>query len=1096
MICRILLTGLVLAGSLQAQTLASPQAPPAKADFGKLPLAFEQNRGQAPADMQFVSRTPTANLYLGGSDAYLQTVQYRPGQHAADIKISAVQTLRMHLAGAAKSPHAEAIEPLPGVASYMNSNDRSRWASNLPTFGRIKLDSVYNGIDLIYYGTTGKLEYDFVVSPNADPSQIKLDFEGAKAALHGNHLVLQTAGPQVTFDAPVSYQQIAGQRRVVDSSYHIAANGEVSFHLGAFDHSQPLIIDPQVVYTAELGTGNNNNVTGKIVVDSSGALYLVGTTLSYNFPVTPGAFQSVCGPAAGGLASSGGVYCGTNGYGETAAYVSKISADGSTLLYSTYLSGHLGGESGASVAVDSTGIAYVLGNTSSDDFPITSNAFQTSCLPSQPPGFESQPVPPTSQCNNYGNGGGTEYTINGPVLFFAKLNPSGTQLLYSSFLGGSFAAYAFDTALDNAGNWYLFGQTSLDNSSDLYGNGGGHVQFTGFTSSGFQTVFSGAAFGGVANVGVFLSEFNNAGTKLLYGTWYGDLVDGINVQPQSFAVGQNGIVYTGGYTSAVNLPTTSGTLKPACVAGSGGNCNKGNGFLAEFDTTKSGSASLAAATFIGGTTPTGGSTNDLINSMKTDAANNLYFTGYSQDMDFPTTSGSYSPACPNPGGGGCNAAVVVKMPPGLAKEVWGTWIGDTANFYNTIGNSIAVDPAGNSFIMGQGTEGTGFPCVNCFTEYTNSNIIFAELSASGAKLLWATFFGNAAENDGLYTQYPIGLTVDAKDNVYWFGSTNDALSGATPGAYQTLASAYGSMHTIFGKISSPTLDDSTTAVTVTPSTVTVGTNSKLSVTVTGSSGTPTGTAALYLDGVYVESITLTKGTDSVEIPTTDISEGKHAVGVIYSGDSVYSGTTTIVSLTVNFLTSTTTLAATPAAISVGQPVTLKATVTGTSATPTGKVNFTVDGFVIGSANLSGGVATFTASSNGQAPGSYPIVAKYVGTTPYNPSSSSSKTVVLAKAATSTTFTATPSTVTPPDSVDLVATVTRTASGATGFATGTVTFEVGSQVIATVKLNASGAAGLSASTSGIPAGTYPVTAKYSGDSDDAASTSSAVSVTVK
>jgi hypothetical protein len=244
-------------------------------------------------------------------------------------------------------------------------------------------------------------------------------------------------------------------------------------------------------------------------------------------------------------------------------------------------------------------------------------------------------------------------------------------------------------------------------------------------------------------------------------------------------------------------------------------------------------------------------------------------------------------------------------------------------------------------------------------------------------------------------------------------------------------------------------------------------------------------------GTYSSSTKLYTGSATLK-PT---AAGTYTYALTCGG--VESGIATLTVSGTSKTDSTTTLTATPNPATVGETVTLKATVTGSSGTPTGKVTYSVESVTLGSATLNGsGVASLAASSNGQAPGSYPVVASYGGSSTYNTSESKAVTVTLNKAPTSTTLTASPTSVTPPADVTLTATVKRSASGATGTPTGNVVFSVNGVTLATVKVDGSGVATLKASSQGQAAGKYPVTAKYGGDGSDNASTSTAVTVTVK
>ena len=432
-------------------------SPAAVSNFGHLPLGFERNMGQTAPQVQWLARTPESTLYLAGNDATVQInhldIVLRDG---VEVPQAHSASLRMSLLNSQPARASTGTALLPGSVNYFRGTDRSHWQKDVPMYGRVQLDEVYPGINLLYHGERGQLEYDFIVAPNAQPSRIALKFTGAAPTIAANGDLLLTVPNESTvhFDKPIVYQLVDGERRLIDSSYRLARNGRVGFNLGAYDHSRELIIDPKLVFLGTLGAGNYPYATnlGQMTVDSTGALYFIGTTNDPGYPVTGSAYQKVCGPATGSNASNGGVYCGT--YGATSAYVTKISADGTQLIYSTYLSGGGGYEQGTSIAVDSAGIAYLLGATASNDFPVTSDAFQKLCQPGQSPGFHSAQTP-TAQCNNFGHGGGTEYTVNGPVFFFAKLSANGSTLLYSSFLGGSEGATPLATALDSAGELVL-----------------------------------------------------------------------------------------------------------------------------------------------------------------------------------------------------------------------------------------------------------------------------------------------------------------------------------------------------------------------------------------------------------------------------------------------------------------------------------------------------------------------------------------------------------------------------------------------------------------------------------------------------------------
>src|SRR5882672_3973814 len=366
--------------------------------YGKLPLHFEANRGQADKAVRFLSHGAGYSLYLTADEAVL--VLSKP---AADAKRVA---LRMNLVGAARTPAVSGIDELPGKANYLIGKDQSKWRRNVPTYARVRYREVYPGIDLVYYGNQRRLEYDFVVAPGADPSKIVLGFKGAeKLAIDAEgDLVLHTSSGDLRQHKPIIYQNVDGVRREIDGSYVRKGAGRIGFKLAAYDRTQPLVIDPVLSYSTFLGGSAGEGIAG-IAVDTTGAAYIAGSTGSADFPATAGAFDT-----------------SFNG-GSSDVYVVKLNAAGSALVYSTFLGGSAG-DSAAGIAVDATGAVYVAGSTSSSDFPTTAGAFDTSF-----------------------NGGNP---FSSADVFVAKLDAAGSTLVYSTFLGGSGNETSGGVAVDAA----------------------------------------------------------------------------------------------------------------------------------------------------------------------------------------------------------------------------------------------------------------------------------------------------------------------------------------------------------------------------------------------------------------------------------------------------------------------------------------------------------------------------------------------------------------------------------------------------------------------------------------------------------------------
>ncbi len=416
------------------------------ASYGQLPLSFESNQGQTDPSVNFLSHGSGYGLFLTPTEAVLSLQKA-----AADpTSAPAPDVLRMQLVGANAAPHIVGQDQLPGTSNYLVGNDPSQWHTNIANYGKVEYQDLYPGVNLVYYGNQQQLEYDWVVTPGADPGVIRLAFTGQQGLeLDGQgNLVLHTAGSDVVEQAPVVYQQSAAGREAVTGRYVLEGNGQVGFAVGAYDASRPLIIDPILSYSTYLGGSFNENGLG-IAVDSAGNAYVTGFTTSNNF--LPGNTNF---PTANALQPDNG--------GGADAFVSKLNASGTMLLYSTYLGGS-GNDGGSGIAVDSAGNAYVTGTTNSTNFP-TANALQ--------PAF----------------GGG------GDDAFVSKLNASGTMLSYSTYLGGSGGGGIFDEgtgiAVDSAGNAYIAGRADSTNFPT--------------TAGAFQTAQGGAADAFVAKIAVNL----------------------------------------------------------------------------------------------------------------------------------------------------------------------------------------------------------------------------------------------------------------------------------------------------------------------------------------------------------------------------------------------------------------------------------------------------------------------------------------------------------------------------------------------------------------------------------------------------------------
>jgi len=659
------------------------------ASYGKLPLSFEANQGQSDNRVKFLSRGPGYALFLTGTEAVLALSQPQNTQRDAPMErwrpagpggLSQLLTspgagkmpalhkqavLRMRLVGANPNAEARGLEELRGKSNYFIGNDPSKWRTNVPTYGKVEYRDVYPGINLVHYGNQRQLEYDFVVAPGADPRAIRFEVGGADRIEidSAGDLVLHVAGGEVRQHKPIVYQQIADHRRDIPGRFVFSGQQQVGFEVGSYDASQPLVVDPVLVYSTYLG-GSGDDQAGGGAVDSAGNAYVTGYTYSTNFP-TASPLQAAFG-------------------GTTDAFVAKLNATGSALVYSTYLGGN-GSDYGYGIAVDSAGNAYVTGQTNSTNFPTVS--------PLQP---------------SYGGGGWD--------AFVTKLNPAGSALVYSTYLGGSGQDMGYSIAVDSLGNAYVTGQTQSLNFP---------------TASPLWAAHGGGMFD------PFVAKLNAAGSALVYSTYLGgsgeDWGSGI-------AVDSAGSAYVTGGTYSTNFPTAS----PLQSAFSGNY----DAFVTKLSV--SGSA-LVYSTYLGG------SASNMGKAIAVDSSGNAYVTGFTSSANFPTANAVQAAY----GGGG--DAFVLKLNPSGSTLLYSTHLGGSDS---DLGSGIAVDSSGNAYVTGY-TWSTNFPTATPLQAVYGGgyDAFVTKLNAAGSALLYSTYLGGSGREDGY------GIAVDSAGNAYVTGST-------------------------------------------------------------------------------------------------------------------------------------------------------------------------------------------------------------------------------------------------------------------------------------------------------------------------------------
>jgi Beta-propeller repeat len=738
----------------QPIALNSPRAAAIARDYGKMPLSFEPNRGQTDARVQFVARGAGYTIYLSPL--------------SATFALQGGPAVSMNLSGANSQIRMQPQDILRGVTSYMLGNRPNQWPTSLPTYAKTSSQNVYPGIDLVYHGTQGQLEYDFVVAPQADPSKIRLRFEGATPIVDGasGDLVLS---PAVRFRKPVLYQETGGIRQPVTGKF-VIANNEVSFQAGAYDRNRELVIDPVLVYSSYLGGSTQQSAINAMTVNAFGEIYVTGVTNALDYPTTTGVIEKNCPP---GNPNLGANKCGPSS--ASAAFVSKISADGQSLIYSTYLAGGGAGSSndqGTGIAVDAGDEAWVVGRTQSNDFPITGDALLSYCNPVAQ-GFNFSTLQFDGEVSGcIGNDTNSAFLVH--------LNSTGTAMLYGTFLSGSGDVHPVQIALDAAGNIYVAGSALTANvgpPATVLANDGQFNYPT--TASAYQPIVIGGS-----SYSAFVTELAPDGKSLIYSTMFSG--PNQNTYNNALAIG-DGKIFIGGYTQDPHLPTTTGALSHTCVggptaAGPDTVCINGspNAYVAEFDPTLSGTASLVFSTYLNGSVSTQGTEASMVNALAADATGNVYAGGqdsYTVAEGFPATSGVLQPACVvATNSGECGSGFVTKLNASGAL-VWSTFYGSpsTASGNETV-SAIALDSLENVYITANASGLGDYVLNNGFQGYAGGVAYITELSSDATKVLFGSFYGGQAN------VFPTGLVVDTKEHIY--------VAGYTAGSDLPLVKAY------------------------------------------------------------------------------------------------------------------------------------------------------------------------------------------------------------------------------------------------------------------------------------------------------------------
>ena len=750
---------------------------------------FEPNQGQGNLDAsdpraKFVARGSGYSLFLGSDGAILSMVSQdrsTSGDSKRQSRPNRVDSIQMKLVGANQNAALTGADLLPGKSNYFIGNDPAKWRTGVPQFARVRYNGVYPGIDLVFYGNQGRLEYDFQVKPGFDPAQAELEFNGAKQLeLKDGNLVIRGETGSVQLGAPYVYQEIAGRKQPVEGSFVLRGAKRAGFAIGDYDHSRELIIDPTLNFSTYFGGSGDEHATS-VAVDGSLNIYLAGSTTSPNLPAT-------------------GIQTTLNGAQNV--YIAKMSPPlgslAAVLDYVTYLGGD-GTDSPVGIQVDGAGDPFVAGTTSSTNFPTTAtNAYQDA--PSTP----------------------------GTHVFVSELKYDASVLLYSSYLSGNGTDTATGMTIDASGNIYVTGTTTSTNTT-------GEFPSSNLPESlPYQSTSR-------ASIQFFVTKVNTTAANIAsvpYSTYFGGgsfdtttpvaVGGGIAVDTSGnvYFTGSTNFLYTGcsgcsttdfpilnAYQPCLDQspPTTVGNA-PTCLSTT--STTEPDAFIAKLNLNPNVSQGqqLVWSTYLGGTGTDGGAGV----AIDTGAAN-VYVVGTTNSSDIGTSvatlnnSAAYQRCldtavnptlgapCPTITSPAPNDAFVARLTNptntvGVPTNVALNYFSYLGGANNEAGLAIAVDSGSGALVTGwtQSSDFPIFPASNpiqsalagtqdAFMARLNTIAVVGQTTAAS----WANYFGGTGVDQGT------SVALDVNQNSYFAGDTNSVdlqvnkplpLTGAVNGA--------------------------------------------------------------------------------------------------------------------------------------------------------------------------------------------------------------------------------------------------------------------------------------------------------------------------
>jgi len=712
LLCAFLLSPFL--ASLAESVHQESQSRAVLANLASLPLGFEQNSGQADRNIRFISYAEGYSISISNEEI---VIDFGPDSASPKNEIVHLRMIRSN-----QNSRPEGLDPLPGVVHYYISNDPAKWKTDIRQFSRVSYRNIYPDIDLVLYGNRRQLEFDFDVAPRANASSITFKIEGALVrSNHGNLELITPSGKVAVLRKPELYQDSGGVRRKVSGRYRMHQTNEISFVIGRYDRNRPLIIDPALSYSTFVtdllqltvfkgqfpANSPEHDAAFGMAVDSTGAAYVTGSAV---------------------IASGTKDSQGRSLFFER-AFVIKLDATGSNLVYSTYLGGapgldplpfksdSLDGTSaGQAIALDANRNAYIVGQTNQPDFPVTGGAFST-----------------TPACPN----GGSNVVCTEP--FAAKFDANG-KLVYSTFLVNR-------PPLDKEGP--VPTAVAVDSSGALYVTGAASPTFGSVAVAGLTTTANAFQKTPNNNSSAFVLKLHPDGSSLDYSTFLGgskgETAGGI-------AVDANGIAYVDGGTSSSDFPTTTGAFQTS-----------NSGTSAFFTKLKADGSGLVYSTFLGAS----GIQSQAL-AIALDGNKSAYVAGTSTGNGFPTTAGAFETSTSS------TAPNFVSKFDVTGNLVYSTYLGDSANVLIQLEGQpiipdagifgIEVDSAGNAYVGING--GSTLPALNSIQPFPTCSrctpVTISELNPTGTTVVFTTFFGTSV--------LASGMALDPNGNVYIAGN--------------------------------------------------------------------------------------------------------------------------------------------------------------------------------------------------------------------------------------------------------------------------------------------------------------------------------------